>query len=245
MVKVAWLVRLSQQGDHDDLLRAWNEDHAKLVRAVAGLERYTHNQAVAIAEGPGAGTDAPVIDGIACTWWADEAAFEAALRSSAWQEVLAHGREIFDPDFELANQAVAVSERVMRIGPGTSWSGAAVPAGMCKHIGVLYFLPGMARSDASAHWTNVHGALALKIPEILYYVQNHGTRPVRLDGAQANGRFAFDGFSEAWFTDRETFERSHESPAWYALREDSPNVFDVERLESGVNCVVAERVIKG
>jgi uncharacterized protein (TIGR02118 family) len=245
MLKVAWLVRLSQQGDRDDVVRAWNEDHAKLIRDVPGVERYTHNQTIAIAEGPGAGVDKPEIDGIVCTWWSDEAALAQSLRSSAWRDVLDHGREIFDPGFPLANSAVAIEERVMRVRPGTPWSSAEVPTHMCKHIGVLYFKPGMARADASAHWTEVHGALALEIPEIRYYVQNHGIKPVRLDGAESNGEFAFDGFSEAWFTDRETFERSHESPAWYRLRDDSPNVFDVAALESGVNCVVEELVIKG
>jgi uncharacterized protein (TIGR02118 family) len=245
MLKVAWLVRLSPEADRDEVVRAWNEDHAKLIRGVPGVERYTHNQTVAIAEGPGAGVDKPEIDGIVCTWWTDEAALEQGLRSGAWREVLEHGREIFDPEFKLANRAVAVQERVMRAGPGTPWSSADVPTHMCKHIGVLFFKPGMARADASAHWIDVHGALALEIPEIRYYVQNHGVEPVRLDGAEANGDFAFDGFSEAWFTDRETFERSHESPAWYRLRDDSPNVFDVAALESGVNCVVEELVIKG
>ena len=245
MLKVAWLVRLSQQSDRDEAVRAWNEEHAALIRDVPGLERYTHNQTLAIAEGPGAGSDAPVIDGIACTWWADDAALQDGLRSNAWQAVLEHGREIFEPGFPLANRAVAVEERVMRIGPGTPWSGAEVPVAMCKHIGVLYFRPGMAREDASAHWTNVHGALALEIPEIRYYVQNHGVRPIGLDGGNGDGEFAFDGFSEAWFTDRDTFERSHESPAWYRLRDDSPNLFDVEAIEAGVNCVVEERVIKG
>jgi len=245
MLKVAWLVRLSPEADRDVAMRGWNEDHANLIRDVPGVERYTHNQAIAIAEGPGAGTQAPVIDGIVCTWWTDGAALEAALRSSAWQEVLEHGRVIFDPDFALANMAVAVHERVMRIGPGTPWDGAEVPAPMCKHVGILYFRPGMERADASAYWTEVHGALALEIPEIRYYVQNHGIRPLRLDGIDGTGEFAFDGFSEAWFTDRETFERAHESAAWYRLRDDSPNLFDVEAIEAGVNCVVAERVIKG
>jgi uncharacterized protein (TIGR02118 family) len=245
MLKVAWLVRLSQEADRDVALRAWNEDHAKLIRDVPGVERYPHNQAIALAEGPGAWTQAPAIDGVVCTWWTDQAALEAALGSSAWREVLEHGREIFDPDFALANMAVVVQERVMRIGPGTPWSGADVPAPMCKHIGVLYFRPGMERGDASAHWTDVHGALALEIPEIRYYVQDHGIRALRLDGVDGNGRFAFDGFSEAWFTDRETFERSHESAAWYRLRDDSPNLFDMEAIEAGVNCVVEERVIKG
>ena len=245
MLKVAWLVRLSPEREGDLALAAWHEDHARLIREVPGVERYTHNQTVAIAEGPGAGKQAPAIDGISCTWWSDDSALQQALHSSSWQAVLEHGREIFDPHFALANRAVAVEERVMRIGPGTPWGGAEVPAEMCKHIGVLYYRPGMPRADASAHWTDVHGALALEIPEILYYVQNHGMTPLRLDSGDADDSFAFDGFSEAWFSDRDTFERSHESPAWYRLRDDSPNLFDVAAIEAGVNCVVEERVIKG
>jgi hypothetical protein len=245
MLKVAWLVRLAQQGDHDDVLRRWNGEHAELVRSVPGLERYAHNQTLAIAEGPGAGTEAPMIDGIACAWWTDGAALVAGLASSEWRAVLEHGRTIFAPDWPQAYRAVAIEERVMRIGPGTPWSGSTVPADMCKHIGVLHFRPDLTRAEAQAWWTDRHGALALEIPEIRYYVQNHALRPVRLDGAEADGQFPFDGFSESWFTDRATFEHAHESAAWLRLRADSPNVFDVEALESGVNCVVAERVIKG
>jgi hypothetical protein len=73
---------------------------------------------------------------------------------------------------------------------------------------------------------------------------HHATRAFRLDGTD-RGVFAFDGFSEAWFTDRPTFERAHESPAWHALRDDAPNVFAMQALDSGVNMVVDERVIKG
>jgi hypothetical protein len=91
----------------------------------------------------------------------------------------------------------------------------------------------------------VHGPIALRIPEIRSYVQNHATRAPGLDGTDRDGVFAFDGFSEAWFTDRPTFERAHESPAWHALRDDAPNVFDMQALDSGVNTVVDERVIKG
>jgi len=32
---------------------------------------------------------------------------------------------------------------------------------------------------------------------------------------------------------------------WLALRDDAPNLFDMQALDSGVNMVVDERVIKG
>jgi uncharacterized protein (TIGR02118 family) len=245
MVKVAWLVRLSQQGDREELRRRWNEDHAALMRDVPGLMRYVHNQAIAIAEGPGAGQDEPSIDGIACAWWSDRDALHAALRSSEWQKVLADGRELFEHGWAHTGEAAEIEERVMRLGAGTPWNGADVAAGMCKHIGVLYFRPGMSRAEARAYWTNRHGQIALKIAEIRHYVQSHAVSPIRLDGEGTGGSFPFDGFSESWFTDRATFERAHDSPAWHTLRDDSPNVFDVDAIEAGVNCVVTERVIKG
>jgi uncharacterized protein (TIGR02118 family) len=243
MIKVAWLVRRRPGIDRTEFRRIWNQDHAGLVREVPGVERYLDNEAVAIAEGPGAWRAEPVIDSIACTWWTDRDALDTGLRSAQWRAVRDHAREIVDNDWAHSGRGVEVAERIMRVGPGTPWAGADVDPAMCKHVGVLYFRPDLSRNDASAHWINVHGALALEIPEILYYVQNHGVRPVSLDGADGDV-FPFDGFSEVWFTDRDTFERAHESPAWLRLRDDSPNVFDVDAIEAGVNCVVVEHVIK-
>jgi uncharacterized protein (TIGR02118 family) len=245
MYKVAWLVKLAGTEDRDERSRRWSDEHGELMRAVPGLARHTVNRGLSIAEGPGAGREAPPVDAVACAWFIDRSAFEAALRSPEWQRVLDHGRSIFDQSWEHAAQAVEIEERVMRNGPGTPWSAADVPADMCKHIGVLHFRHDLTREAGRAWWTDVHGSIALRIPEIRYYVQNHATRALRLDGTDPAGVFAFDGFSEAWFTDRPTFERAHESPAWHALRDDAPNVFDMEALDSGVNMVVDERVIKG
>lgn len=245
MYKVAWLVKLAGPEDRAGRSRRWGEEHGALMRAVPGLERHTVNRGLAIAEGPGAGREAPAVDGVACAWFSDRVAFEAALRSPEWRRVLDHGREIFDQAWEHAGQAVEIEERIMRSGPGTPWSGAGVPPGMCKHIGVLAFRRDLTRDAARAWWTDVHGPIALRIREIRYYVQSHATRALRLEGTERDEDFAFDGFSEAWFTDRPTFERAHASPAWLALRDDAPNLFDMQALDSGVNMVVDERVIKG
>ena len=244
MYKIAWLVKLAGTEDRDQLTRRCGEEHGELMRAVPGLERHTVNRGLSIAEGPGAGREAPTVDGVACAWFSDRASFAAALGSPEWQRVLDHGRIIFDQTWEHAGQAVEIEERVMRDGPGTAWRGAGVPPGMCKHIGVLQFRHDLTREAGRAWWTDVHGPIALRIPEIRYYVQNHATGALRLDRSDPDGVFAFDGFSEAWFTDRPTFERAHESPAWHALRDDAPNVFDMQALDSGVNMVVDERVIK-
>jgi hypothetical protein len=63
--KIAWLVKLAGTEDRDERSRRWSEDHGALMRAVPGLERHTVNQGPSIAEGPGAGRDAPAVDGVA------------------------------------------------------------------------------------------------------------------------------------------------------------------------------------
>jgi uncharacterized protein (TIGR02118 family) len=247
LLKVAWLVRLSRERerevDRDEHWRRYAEEHAQLLGALPGLERASDNHTLTIAEGPQAGTGEPTVDGLICTWWPERATLDRALATPQWRALADHGNAHSDGGWPYAGAAAAVEERVMRTGAGTPWRGATVPAAMCKHVGVLYFRPGMARAEASEYWTDQHGTIALGVPEILYYVQNHATGPLALDGGDAGGRFPFDGFSEAWFSDRDTFERAHASPAWQRLQADSPNLFDVDAIESGVNCVVAERVV--
>lgn len=245
MLKVAWLVRLVRDGDRAAIRRAWREEHAALLRAVPGLERCADNRTVAIAEGPGAGREEPAIDSVLCAWWADERALHAGLRSEAFSRVREHARAIITPGSGYDAPAVEVEERIMRAGPATPWRGAGQPAGLCKHIGVLAFRPDLTRAQASRYWTEVHGAIALEVGDIRNYVQNHAVRPVGPDGGRDAETLPFDGFSEAWFTDRATFERAHASPAWQRLQADAPNLFDVAALESGVNCVIDERVVKG
>jgi len=162
--KVAWLVKLAGPEDRAERSRRWGEEHGALMRAVPGLERHAVNRGLSIAEGPGAGREAPTVDGVACAWFSDRAAFESALRSPEWKRVLDHGRGIFDQAWEHAGQAVEIEERIMRNGPGTPWSGAGVPPGMCKHIGVLEFRRDLTRDAGRAWWTDVHGPIALRIP---------------------------------------------------------------------------------
>ena len=66
------------------------------MRAMPGLERHTVNRGLSIAEGPGAGREAPTVDGVACAWFSDRTSCEAGLGSPGWQTVLDPGRIIFD-----------------------------------------------------------------------------------------------------------------------------------------------------
>src|SRR5947209_8285419 len=96
---------------------------------------------------------------------------------------------------------------------------------MFKVVWVARFNPGLSREAASAHWTDVHGPLGLKLEGFTGYVQNHVRAAIGTTGPVA-GDVAFDGYSCEWWTDRETFERGLRSPEWAAVVEDGNYVFD-------------------
>jgi hypothetical protein len=73
------------------------------------------------------------------------------------------------------------------------------------------------------------------------YVQNHALEPVGGGGA-GRDPLRFDGFSECWFKDRESFVNAIGTPEWSALVEDGYNVFDMQDLWGAE---LDERVVKG
>jgi hypothetical protein len=113
---------------------------------------------------------------------------------------------------------------------------------MFKVVWVARFKPGMSREAASAHWTDVHGQLGLKLDGLTGYVQNHVRGAVGTTGI-ADGEVAFDGYSCEWWADRATFDRGLRSPEWAAVVEDGFNVFDMDSLD-GMSAVLEERVIR-
>ena len=91
---------------------------------------------------------------------------------------------------------------------------------MIKTISLLRAKPGITREQFARHWLEVHGPLALGVPGIRTYIQNHivNQRPPRQDipaiGAQ------IDGFVEMWYDSMADLERAAASPQLKALHED-------------------------
>ncbi len=73
---------------------------------------------------------------------------------------------------------------------------------MIKIVELLVRKPGMTRAEFSEHWLNVHGPLAMSIPEIrrhnAKYVQSHAI------GGLAGNEPLFDGAAEIWLDSLET-----------------------------------------
>ena len=83
-------------------------------------------------------------------------------------------------------------------------------------IKVLVFLTkrdDMTREQFRAHWGGPHGAIALRMPGLRRYVQNH---------ALAEGG-PHDGVAEMWFDDEAALGAAFSSPAAVEAAQDAAN----------------------
>jgi uncharacterized protein (TIGR02118 family) len=97
---------------------------------------------------------------------------------------------------------------------------------MTKMVVVLHKKDGMSRADFRAHWRDVHGAIAVRMPGVRKYVQNH----VAADDA------AFDGFAEMWFDSPADMQAAFTSEAAQEAARDAANFL------SGQQVVLVEEV---
>jgi uncharacterized protein (TIGR02118 family) len=88
------------------------------------------------------------------------------------------------------------------------------------------FTPDRPREEADRHWAEVHGPLFAAVPGVERYVQSHVVGTLPAVGGYSEDSTYFDGYSCAWFSDREAFDAAMASPEWAAVGEDSANAFD-------------------
>ena len=237
MLKHTSFLKFRAELDRDDADRRWRDELGPLVLAVPGLERYVQNPVVITTTNDGAVEGPPGFDGLGSMWFTDMAAFDAALESPEWAAAGACAAQIFDTSWRNGEASAEIEERVRRVGMGAVADGVSTPPGdPIKLIGLLRYRADMSREDANNYWRTTHGRIALTIAEMGHYTQNHAIRGTA-------GRFvpAFDGFSEAWFADFETYERAMASTPWQNLTADGPELFDMSVFLSGI---VRERVLK-
>ncbi len=92
----------------------------------------------------------------------------------------------------------------------------------------LHFLiqrkDGISRQDFSAHWRNIHAPLAVKIPGIHRYVQNH-TPPF------LSRNPAYDGIVEIWMDDEAAVKAAFDSLEYRnGAYVDEPNFVDLKQV---------------
>lgn len=242
MVKLTWYARFKHGVDPEDGYRRWREDHGPRCLEVPGIKRYVQNHVVTAATNQGVIEDPSGFDGFSSAWWEDGAALEAAMRSREWARLHEDAEDLFDVAWTFQGRAAKIEERVKRVGMGAADDGVGTPPGRpVKLVGVLTYRSDMTREKANEYWATHHGDLALRIADMGHYVQNHASRAIGPDG-DSGGQFGFDGYSEAWFTDQDAYERAMASPEWQALVDDGPALFDMSGFQSGI---VNEQVLRG
>jgi uncharacterized protein (TIGR02118 family) len=101
---------------------------------------------------------------------------------------------------------------------------------MYKVAWIARYTKSKSREEADRYWEEVHGPMFAKVPGVERYVQSHVTGPLPLVTGVAEEETHFDGYSSAWWADKDAFLRSMESPEWQAVVDDGDNVFDMEWL---------------
>jgi uncharacterized protein (TIGR02118 family) len=232
VVKVAYVARFKHGMTREAASGHWTDVHGPLGLALEGVTGYVQNHVRATSGAAGLSEADRAFDGYGCEWWADQAAFERGMKSPEWEAVVQDGYNVFEVD-SLEGMSAVLEERVMRDGPRSPF----------KVVWFAKWLPHLSSEEASGHWLNVHGPIALGAPGIDRYVQNRVVASI--DGDRITDRPAgFDGFSECWFADLDAYQQAVSSPEWALLVEDGPKLMDMEALEAGMSAVVEERVIR-
>src|SRR5947208_7421384 len=79
---------------------------------------------------------------------------------------------------------------------------------MIVRMGLLQQKTGLEATEFRAHWRNVHGPLAAKLPGLRRYHQNHIVDRQQRGISYARGAYDFDGISELWFDDLPSMQRA-------------------------------------
>ena len=110
---------------------------------------------------------------------------------------------------------------------------------MIKTIGLLTRKDGFTHAQFVRHWVAIHAPLALAVPGLRRYVQNHiRTERTRPDIPETE--VEIDGVAELWFDDQAALEAAALTPEMKALHADGAKF--IGRIKS---YVVEEKFIVG
>jgi len=110
---------------------------------------------------------------------------------------------------------------------------------MIKTIGLLTRKSGWTHEQFMKHWVGTHAPLALKVPGLRRYVQNHISGERTRADIEATA-VEIDGIAELWFDDQAALETASRTPEMKALHADG--ALFIGRIKS---YIVEEKVIVG
>ena len=110
---------------------------------------------------------------------------------------------------------------------------------MIKTIGLLTRKDGWTHEQFMKHWIEIHAPLALAVPGLRRYVQNH-IQAERTRADVTETKVEIDGVAELWFDDQAALEAAARTPEMKALHADGAKF--IGRIKS---YVVEEKFIIG
>ena len=110
---------------------------------------------------------------------------------------------------------------------------------MVKTIGLLTRKDAWTHEQFMKHWVEIHAPLALAVPGLRRYVQNH-IQAERTRADIAETKVEIDGIAELWFDDQAALEAAARTPEMKALHADGAKF--IGRIKS---YVVEEKFIVG
>ena len=190
----------------------WAETHGKLVANNPNLLRYHHYFSLPEAY---ESEPKPTFMGISM-FWREDPYLVSQPSPDVWFPVRADDEHVFDRTrrWPIDDQHADIlgEENIILDGPKTPT--------MVNAIFMVCRLPGLDHRDFFEHWREVQGPLALKLPGLRRYIQNHAVLEMFSRGSQTH-----DGWSEFWFDDFAAFQNAVRSPEWRAMEEDGRTLF--------------------
>jgi uncharacterized protein (TIGR02118 family) len=231
MFKSVWGARFQEGISREEARAYWTNGHGPLGAKVPWSTAYVQNHMVGSVGPRGIVESDLILDGFACEWWADRAAFDLGMRSPEWQALVDDDVNVFAAGSG-DGLCASVEERVLSGGE----------RGAFKVVWFLRFRPSLDREKADHHWRRRHGPLVLDVPGVGRYQQNlvlASLGPYGIEGEPV----VYDGLSEWWFADRDSYVRSMQTPEWERVLEDATSFIDLDALIR-MSGIVEERVIK-
>jgi uncharacterized protein (TIGR02118 family) len=234
MYKVIALTKFKPGMSLTDARKHWREVHGALAVKVPFIERYYQNQWLTPLDEVGPGNAGPAdtvaqrlrFDGNSQIWYADEEAYLKAMSSHEWAVLLEDAVNVFDFDSFVS---AIIEDHVLR-------DDLAADTGF-KVIWLVKYKADLERKATDRHYLEVHGEIALRVPGVLRYEQNHGVKSADVEGLTEDSvpfDGKYDGYSEAWWADEASYLAALESPEWAELVADGGTFIDVNHLDGAV-----------
>jgi uncharacterized protein (TIGR02118 family) len=194
-----------------DFFKYWRTEHVEAIKRLPGVRRYVQTHPITELNRPFG------YDALTQLWVDDISVFKEFGSSGRFDAVIEDENKFVDResiDLHLTDEHVVLDGDP---------SAAAV-----KQVVLLKRKPGLSPEEFQNHWLHTHAPLVGRPDGVIRYTQSH----VRLGGYKNGKEPTFDGIGEMWFESLDAMRASRSAPGQDAVRNDSANFIDKEKLRS-------------